>query len=159
MLYAITHYWQAVAACARADYDLAYQSFDVGVRIGRAMNNVPSTAHPLSALGRMLVQRNQLGDATIAVTMLTEALELHRSSEDRWGIAGCFEGLAGAALALGEPARTVRLLGAAHALRESISAPLPPAERIDLEGKQEAARSALGEAAFLRAWSEGSNFR
>jgi predicted ATPase/DNA-binding SARP family transcriptional activator len=156
VLYAITHYWQAVAARARGDYDLAYQSFDVGVRIGRELNNNPSTAHPLNALGRLLVQRNQPGDATIAVTMLTEALELHRGIDDRWGMAWCFEGLAGAALALGQPERTAKLLGIASALRESISATLPPTERADLARTRTAARTALGEAAFNAAWSAGT---
>ena len=158
VLYAIAHYWQATAARARGEFDLAYQSYDVGVRIGREMNNNPSTAHPLNALGRLLLQRGQLGDATVALTMLTEALELHRSIDDRWGMAWCLEGLAAAALALSQPERAVTLLSAAQRLRETLSAPLPPAERVERDKILASARTTLGGSAFSAAWETGAHY-
>lgn len=66
-------------------------------------------------------------------------------------IAACLEGLA----ALSAPERAARLLGAAAALREAIGAPLPPEERAGEAATREAARGALGEAAFREAFDAG----
>ncbi|WP_314618197.1 hypothetical protein [Streptomyces stackebrandtii] len=49
------------------------------------------------------------------------------------------------------------LLGAAAALRSSTGAPLPPAERADVDRTEEAARTALGEAAFATAFAHGGS--
>ena len=50
---------------------------------------------------------------------------------------------------------TVKLLGVAHALRETLGAPLPPVDRADYESVLTACQNQLGEAVFNNAWSEG----
>jgi len=73
---------------------------------------------------------------------------------DKWFIALCLEGLAGAH-AQGQPARAIQLLAAAAALRDSIRAPLPPAYRAITDRHLTAAHARLGEAVFAAAWAEG----
>jgi DNA-binding CsgD family transcriptional regulator len=57
----------------------------------------------------------------------------------------------------GQPARAARLSGAAEALREAIGHPAQPLKRVnyDYEAHLATTRSALGEAAFEAAFSEG----
>ncbi|MFG2235750.1 hypothetical protein ACGFNX_38085 [Streptomyces sp. NPDC048723] len=66
------------------------------------------------------------------------------------------EGLAGAAAAGGEPGRAARLLGAAGAARTSAGAPLPPAERYDVDRTWSACPSALGRTAAEAAFALGA---
>jgi hypothetical protein len=55
------------------------------------------------------------------------------------------------------PRRAVRLFGAAGALRESLQAPLPPADHTEYYDREvEHLQSSLGEDGFTTAWAEGS---
>ena len=68
------------------------------------------------------------------------------------------EGMAGvAALAGAGPgvADAARLLGAASAVRVAVGAPLPPAERSDVDRIEAAARSVLGDDGFAAAFRRG----
>jgi hypothetical protein len=67
----------------------------------------------------------------------------------------CIEALAGPAAAGGQPDLAARLLGAAEALREQVGVSLQPAERPAYERHLGAARSALRDADFRRAWETG----
>jgi len=58
--------------------------------------------------------------------VLKESLRMHWELGDRWRTASLLE-------ALGGVTRDPRLLGAAHALRRELGAPVPPAERTQLE--------------------------
>ncbi|MBK1786387.1 BTAD domain-containing putative transcriptional regulator [Prauserella cavernicola] len=71
-------------------------------------------------------------------------------------LALALEGLAGAWSLLGEPERAARLLGAADAARGSVGAPLPPAERGDVDRIAERVRALLGEQAFAAAFADGA---
>jgi hypothetical protein len=59
------------------------------------------------------------------------------------------------ALACGRPERAARLFGTAAPVREAITAPLAPAERVIIDADLEAAYARLGEGAFASAWAEG----
>ncbi|UED83634.1 BTAD domain-containing putative transcriptional regulator [Streptomyces profundus] len=92
-----------------------------------------------------------------------EALRRHfagyraaRAVADPRAVALALEGLAGAEAGLGRAARAARLLGAAEAARRAVGAPLPPAERWDVDRAAEAARTALGSAAFAREHAAGA---
>jgi hypothetical protein len=52
--------------------------------------------------------------------------------------------------------RAARLLGAAAAAREAVGAPLPPAERGDVDRIAAAARAGLGGEAFAAAFAAGA---
>jgi hypothetical protein len=65
---------------------------------------------------------------------------------DTVGSADCLAGLAGVAAAQNQPARALRLWGAAEAMREAIGARLPPMDRAVYEPLLQIARSQLGSA-------------
>jgi hypothetical protein len=64
----------------------------------------------------------------------------------------CFACLAALQL---DAERSLRLAGAATALRQSIGVPLTPAEQAKLESALEPARKMLNDTACAMAWSEG----
>ena len=96
----------------------------------------------------------------LACQLYAESLALFTELDNKWFIALCLEGLASVTSALGVPERlvwAVRLWGTAAALRETIAAPLPPAERVAYEHSVAAARVKLGERAFAATWTEGKH--
>lgn len=82
-------------------------------------------------------------------------LAIRRALKNKEGIAACLEGLAAAAGAVGQLEQAARLFGAAEALRESLGASLPPAERADHDRQSAAVRAALGQPEFAAAWAQG----
>ncbi|MGX2997396.1 AfsR/SARP family transcriptional regulator [Streptomyces sp. JNUCC 64] len=95
------------------------------------------------------------GDAEGAWALHLEGLRVARGLGDVRAVALALEGLAGASVAAGEPERAAVLIGAAGAARESVAAPLPPAERGDVDRVSSAAREALGSPAYARAFARG----
>jgi predicted ATPase/DNA-binding SARP family transcriptional activator len=156
VLHAIALYWRGLAARARGEFELAQSSFEQGIGIGRSMNNPPSIGHPLTQLGRLLLSRGALGDSAVALTMLLEALELHRANDDRWGIAWALEGLAIVSTQHGSAERAARLQAGAESLRATMAAPRPPAERAEAEATIDSARVTLG-ARFDGIWKQAYN--
>ena len=156
VLHAIALYWRGLAARARGEFELAQNSFEQAVGIGRTIENAPSIGHPLTQLGRLLLSRSALGDSAVALTMLLEALELHRNNDDRWGIAWALEGLAIVSVMHGDAERAARLQAGAESLRATIAAPRPPAERAEAEATVESARRALGPR-FESVWKQAYN--
>jgi hypothetical protein len=71
------------------------------------------------------------------------------------GIARALECLALSAAAHSNAGQSLRLAGAAAALRQRLGAPLTPTEQPRLEKALECARRTLGNAASLTAWMEG----
>lgn len=99
------------------------------------------------------------GDADRAMAHHLRGLDVARTLGEPRALALSLEGLAGAAVLRGtRPAAgcAALLLGAADAARRSVDAPLPPAERADVDRVSRAARTALGDAAFTQAFGEGS---
>jgi predicted ATPase/DNA-binding CsgD family transcriptional regulator len=70
-------------------------------------------------------------------------------------LATVLEGLAVVVVAQGELDWSVRLWGAAEALRQSRRTPLPPLYRADFQRSLAALRTQLGEKTFAALWSEG----
>ncbi len=85
----------------------------------------------------------ELGEGDEALILLGEALELHMSHGDREGVAFVLEGLTRAS-APADGVLAFRLAGAADALRETLQAPLPSAEREVLGRILAPAREAIG---------------
>jgi hypothetical protein len=75
--------------------------------------------------------------------------------EHKRGIARLVECFACSAAAQLQPERSLRLAGAAAALRQTLGAPLTPAEQTKLERSLEPARQALTGTAGATAWLEG----
>jgi ATP/maltotriose-dependent transcriptional regulator MalT len=106
------------------------------------------------AVGLADVDLNE-GDQGAAQALYEEALTLLKDVDDKWWMAWCLEGMAEVAVARRRPERTVRLFGAAEALRGAIGAPRPPGFRSYCERDLAAARDSLDEAAFEKEWEEG----
>ncbi|MEU3354883.1 BTAD domain-containing putative transcriptional regulator [Streptomyces sp. NPDC037389] len=112
----------------------------------------------LAELGFIAEQR---GEACEALALQLEGFAVARATGDPRALALALEGLAGARALAGDPAHAAQLLGAAAAARASTGAPLPPAERGDVDRVTAVVREALGEegraAEFTRgggAWPE-----
>jgi predicted ATPase/DNA-binding CsgD family transcriptional regulator len=84
-----------------------------------------------------------------------ESLPLLLQLGDQWSIAECLEVLAGLAAELRAFDRSVRLLGAADALRQRIRSTIAEHDRILHDALLAQLRSHLTEAQFVAAWAEG----
>ncbi|WP_329403947.1 BTAD domain-containing putative transcriptional regulator [Streptomyces melanogenes] len=110
------------------------------------------TALILAELGFVAEQR---GDAHQAQTLHLEGLTAARRTGDPRAVALALEGLAGAQSLAGRAHHAARLLGTAAAVRESVGAPLPRAERGDVDRATARARETLSEDAFATAFGQG----
>ncbi|WP_217137170.1 AfsR/SARP family transcriptional regulator, partial [Streptomyces sp. AC558_RSS880] len=99
------------------------------------------------------------GDAHGSAARHLEGLEIARALAEPRALALSLEGLAGAAALSGHhPAatRAAVLLGAAAAARRRAGAPLPPAERTDVDRITASARAVLGPDVFSEAYGRGT---
>ncbi|XMN08034.1 AfsR/SARP family transcriptional regulator [Streptomyces griseobrunneus] len=99
------------------------------------------------------------GDARGAASHHLAGLEIARALAEPRALALSLEGLAGAAALPGHATAATGaavLLGAAAAARRRAGAPLPPAERADVDRITVAARAALGADAFSEAYASGA---
>ncbi|WP_030723972.1 AfsR/SARP family transcriptional regulator [Streptomyces sp. NRRL S-237] len=113
----------------------------------------PGTTLALAELGFTAELR---GEPDRARALHREGLAAARALGDVRAVALALEGLAGAAAVAGEPERAARLLGAADAARASVGAPLPPAERHDVDRTWSTCLSALGRTAVEAAFALGA---
>ncbi|MHA6618851.1 BTAD domain-containing putative transcriptional regulator [Pseudonocardia sp. DLS-67] len=104
-------------------------------------------------LGFVAELRTDAGDA---LRHQLAGYAIARDGGDPRALALALEGLAGAATLAGAPRHAARLLGAAAAAREGVGAPLPPAERGDVDRIAAAATETLGEAAFAEELARGA---
>ncbi|MFD6275771.1 BTAD domain-containing putative transcriptional regulator [Streptomyces sp. NPDC060209] len=119
----------------------------------RAVDYGPGITLALAELGFVAELR---GDAQTSGARHREGLEAAAKLGDPRATALALEGLAGAHASGGRPRDTALLLGAAAAARHRVAAPLPPAERGDVDRITAAARASLGPEAFRAAYEEGA---
>jgi hypothetical protein len=96
------------------------------------------------------------GDPAAAESVHREGLDHAEWTSDPRAVALALEGLAGVACASGDAERAALLLGAAGEMRESAGGPLPPAERVDVDRTEAAARRVLGEARLGECMERGA---
>jgi predicted ATPase/predicted Ser/Thr protein kinase len=136
---------QGDSVAARALYEQGLAMFrELGDRWG-----IAGTMADLGSLAR------EQGDFPTAHSLYRESLTIFRELEHKRGIARLLECFACLAAAQRQAERSLRLAGAAAALRQNIGAPRPPAEQAELEAILDTARSALNGASGTAAWSEG----
>jgi len=135
----------------QGDYAQAVKLLDECLTLQREIGDKPGIAYTQPVLGD--VARSQ-GDYERATMLYRESL-LHHLKEDRWGNAESLRRLAAMAGVQGQPERAARLFAAAAAIRAAIGAPLPPADRADVERDIAAVRAQLDEATFNAAWDAG----
>ncbi|MDT9691484.1 BTAD domain-containing putative transcriptional regulator [Streptomyces sp. P9(2023)] len=96
------------------------------------------------------------GDGAGALALHREGYVTALTTVDPRAVALALEGLAGAVALAGRESGAAVLLGAAGALRGSTGAPLPAAERLDVDRVASAARALLGEEVFEAALARGA---
>jgi predicted ATPase/DNA-binding SARP family transcriptional activator len=148
------HIGLGLAARRAGRLDDAERNLQVGVDAHRADGFPAGLAFVLAELGFVAELR---GDVPAARARHLEGLAAARASGDARSIALAFEGLAGLAALARRPEDAARLLGAASAVRISVGAPLPPAERADVDRITAAARAHLTPAAFTTAFARGED--
>ncbi len=94
-------------------------------------------------------------DFVAADSLYRESMRMFQELEHKRGIARLLECFACSAAAQLAPERSLRLAGAAAALRQMLGAPLTPGEQGKLERALEAARQALTDAEGASVWLEG----
>jgi predicted ATPase len=136
---------QGDSVAARILYEQSLASF-------RELNDNWGVGGSLADLGNLAKEQK---DYHTADTLYRESLGIFRKLEHKRGIARLLESFACLAAAQSESERSLRLAGAAAALRQSIRAPLVAAEQARLEQSLDAARQALAIATGRNAWLEG----
>ncbi|MFF8609626.1 ATP-binding protein [Streptomyces sp. NPDC015346] len=140
----------ALAARREGDLDLAEQHLRTALAWHRRFDFDPGPALLLAELGFLAEQRGQAADA---LSLHRQSLAVAREGGDPRAVALAYEGLAGAYVLLGEPERAARLLGTAARAREAAGAPLPKAERGDVDRITARVLAALGMPPFTAAFS------
>ncbi|HTC32095.1 MAG TPA: protein kinase [Bryobacteraceae bacterium] len=136
---------QGDSAAAQALYQQALVIFrELGDRWGIAGN--------LTDLGNLAREQR---DFPLAHSLYRESLILFMTLEHKRGIARLLEYFAYSAAAQSDAERSLRLAGAAAALRQNIGTPLTPAEQSKLEAMLDPARQSLGNTASATVWLEG----
>ncbi|MBM7440186.1 BTAD domain-containing putative transcriptional regulator [Streptomyces sp. HB132] len=156
--YGEIHAGMGLALGARRSGDLdGAEAYLLRLRDGHADVSSPAGDHLLLAeLGFVAELR---GDASGAAAHHSEGLGIARVLAEPRALALSLEGLAGAAaLHRDGPTATTAavLLGAAAAARRGAGAPMPPAERADVDRITASARAALGASEFAEAFDRGS---
>ena len=89
-----------------------------------------------------------------AIGTLLESLRTHVQLGDRWRVASVMESIA-ACIASANAVVATRLLAVSHALREHLGAPVPAAERPEVDRARASVESALDRHSFAENWAVG----
>ncbi len=159
-------------ALNQGDAVTARSRVEESLRLSREMGHRAGLVESLSLLVRVTAVQ---GDDAAASTLCEEGLALARDASHKGLLALCLEGAASLLTTRGSdeaegsipqsrrPQEVVgagalwsaRLWGAAEALREAVTAPLPPVERASYERSVAAARAQLGARVFAKALTQG----
>jgi len=144
--------YQGDVARDQGDSAAARTLYEQGLAIFRQLGDRWGIAGTLADLGSLArEQRN----CPAAHSLYRESLKIFQELEHKRGIARLLECFACTAAAQLEAERSLRLAGAAAALRQSIGAPLTPAEQAKLESTLDPGRRVLTNTAGTTAWLEG----
>src|SRR6266516_4775935 len=139
-------------ALSQGDIATARSLAEKSLVINREIGNREDTAESLFLLAR--VEAHQ-GDNVAARALYEQSLAIAIEGNSKHDIDLFLEGLAGVVAAQGEPAWAARLYGAAEALRDANSIPIPPIYRAEYERAVAATRTQCGKKPFAAAWAEG----
>jgi predicted ATPase/predicted Ser/Thr protein kinase len=143
---------QGDVARDQGDSAAARTLYQQGLAIFRELGDRRGIAGTLVDLGNLAREEK---DYTTADSLYRESIKLYQELENKRGIARLLECFSCGAAAQHKAERSLRLAGAASALRENIGAPLAPAEKAKLESSLNSARQALSDTAGTAAWLEG----
>lgn len=144
--------YQGDVARDQGDSAAARTLYEQGLAIFRELGDRWGIAGTLADLGSLA--REQRNYPT-AHSLYRESIKIFQELEHKRGIARLLECFACSAAAQSHAERSLRLAGAAAALRQNIGAPLTPAEQVKLEASLDPARHAMTNTAGATAWLEG----
>jgi predicted ATPase len=144
--------YQGDVARDQGDSAAAQALYEQGLAMFRELGDRWGIAGTLADLGSLA--REQRNYPRVH-TLYRESIKIFQELEHKRGIARLLECFACSAAAQLEAERSLRLAGAAAALRQNIGAPLTPAEQVKLEASLHPARQALTNTAGATAWLEG----
>jgi predicted ATPase/serine/threonine protein kinase len=143
---------QGDAARDQGDSAAAQTLYEQGLAIFRELGDRWGIASTLADLGSLAREQ---GNYSAARSLYRESIKVFQELDHKRGIARLLECFACSAAAQIEAERSLRLAGAAAALRQNIGAPLPPAEQAKLDAILDPARQALTNTAGATSWLEG----
>jgi predicted ATPase/transcriptional regulator with XRE-family HTH domain len=142
---------QGVLALDTGDLDKATNLFGECLALARTSDDRGNVAIAITNLGWTAA----IGGDVMAICYGQEALMLYRELGNKLGVAFCLEGIGAGHIVAGQSERAVQLIGAAHALRRTISA-LPSGTHFHhIETILEKARNTMSDTAFTSAWRAG----
>ena len=144
--------YQGDVARDQEDSAAAQMLYEQALAIFRELGDCWGIAGTLADLGNLAREQ---GRYPIACALYRESIKIFQELAHKRGIARLLECFAGSAAIQLEAERSLRLAGAAAALRQNIGAPLTPAEQTKLEASLHPARQALTDTAAAAAWSQG----
>jgi predicted ATPase len=148
--WALNH--QGDVARSQGDYAGAQLLYEQSLDTFRGLDDRWGIAASLGDLGNLACEQKNWRTAD---SLYRESIKTFQELEHKRGIARLLESFACSAAAQGESERSLRLAGAAAAVRQSIGAPLTPAEQSKLERNLDEARLKLSSTAGRTAWLEG----
>jgi predicted ATPase/serine/threonine protein kinase len=144
--------YQGDVAREQSDRAGALALYEQALAIFREINDRWGIAGTLADLGTLASEQR---DSPAAHALYRESLRIFQELEHKRGTARLLECFACSAAAEFQAERSLRLAGAAAALRQNIGAPLTPAEQAKLEAVLDPARQSLSNTASAMAWLEG----
>jgi tetratricopeptide (TPR) repeat protein len=144
--------YQGDVARDQGDTAAAGTLYEQALAIFRELGDRWGVAGTLADLGSLAREQ---GNYVRARTLYSQSIRMFQELDHKRGIARLLECFASAAAGQQEAERSLRLAGAAAALRQNIGAPLTPVEQAKLEANLQPARQALSNAAGVTAWLEG----
>jgi len=136
--------------------DSARARFVRAMEIARDSGDKRGEATALSQLGKAALSAGNLDDAKIR---LSGALRAFQAFDMYAELIGCLEDHAALFQTAGNAGVSARLYGAADAARKLYALPRPPRQQQRWTAGVAATRSALTDADFQRAWSEGESWQ
>ena len=144
--------YQGDVARDQGDSPAARKLYEQGLTIFRELGDRWGIAGTLADLGSLAREQQ---NCPTAHSLYRESLKIFQELGHKRGIARLLECFACSAAAQLEAERSLRLAGAAAALRQSIGASLTRAEQAKLESTLDPARQVLTNTAGTTAWLEG----
>lgn len=134
------------------DFIAARSYYEQSLSAFRKLRDDWGIASALCDLARLSAAQSKHQDAE---RLYCESIRMFQDLGHKRGIARVLECFSITAAAQSRPEQSLRLAGAAAALRMHIGSPLIPAEQSRLDKQLESARNMLTNAASLEAWSSG----